>query len=70
MPTPQTIEEWSGQFIVLIYDRNSSLDSVNEARKQLFTQKGRIIDGLPPTQAALLQHIERVLTKLVIAGPR
>lgn len=33
--------------------------SVNEARKQLFTHKGRtIIDGLPPTQDALdIQHV-------------
>ncbi len=28
-------------------------------RKQLFTQKGRGIDGLPPIQAALIQHTKR-----------
>ena len=32
---------------------------VNSARKELFTQKGRTIDGLPPTKAALVQHIMR-----------
>ena len=26
---------------------------------QLFSQKSRAIDGLPPTQAALIQHIKR-----------
>ncbi len=40
-------------------DRTSSQECVNEARKQLFAQKGRAIDGLPPTQAALVQHIKR-----------
>ena len=58
-PTPQTIEEWLGpleQFVVLLYDRTSSQEHVNEARKQLFTQKGQGIDGLPPTQAAAHQE--------------
>ena len=29
------------------------------ARKQLFTQKRTAIEGLPPTQATLTQHIKR-----------
>ena len=32
---------------------------VNSARIELFTQKGRTIDGLPPTKASLVQHIMR-----------
>ena len=47
------------RFVILLYDRTSSLESVNQARKQLFTQKGRTIDGLPPTQTALTQHTKR-----------
>ena len=43
----------------MLYDRTSSQEFVNGARKQLFTQKGRAIGGLPPTQAALLQHTKR-----------
>ena len=31
-------------------------ECVNQARKQLFTQKGRSIEGIPPTKAALIQH--------------
>ena len=61
-PSPQCIEQWLPlleQFIVLLYDRTSSLELVNEARKELFTKKGRSIDRLPPTQAALVQHIKR-----------
>ncbi len=61
-PSSQSIEEWMGpleRFVVLLYDRTSSQECVNGARKQLFTQKGRAIDGLPPTQDALIQHIKR-----------
>ena len=57
--TPDAIDDWMEpleQFVVLLYDCTSSQESVNQARKQLFTQKGR---GLPPTQAALIQHTKR-----------
>ena len=37
------------RFVALLYDRTSSHDNVNDARKQLFIQKGRAIDALPPT---------------------
>ena len=61
-PSPQSLEEWLEpleRFVVLLYDRTSSQECVNEARKQLFTQKGRAIKGLPPTQVALIQHIKK-----------
>ena len=60
--TPETVDNWLGpleRFVVLLYDRTSSQKCVNGARKQLFTQKGRAIDGLPPTQAVFLQHTKR-----------
>ncbi len=41
------------RFVVLLYDRTSDQVSVNDARKQLFTQKSRSLENLPPTQAAL-----------------
>ena len=47
------------RYVVLLYDRTSDQSSVNEARKQLFTQKSRSLENLPPTQAALVQHIKR-----------
>lgn len=47
------------RFVVLLYDRTSDVMEVNEARKQLFTQKSRSLENLPPTQAALKQHIKR-----------
>ena len=50
--TPDDGMEPLERFVVLLYDPTSSQESVNQARKQLFTQKGKTIDGLPPTQAA------------------
>ena len=47
------------QFVVLIYDKTSQLTEVNRARLNLFTKQNRQIDNIPPTQAALLQHILR-----------
>ena len=60
--TPQKIEshfELIEQFIVLLYDRTTTHTSVNQARKELFAQKRRAIDLIPPTQAALIQHLKR-----------
>ena len=48
------------QFVILMYDRTSGISGINEARKQLFTQKSRALENLPPTLAALEQHIKRV----------
>ena len=42
-----------------MYDRTSNKTSVNETRKQLFAQKGRAYDAIPPTRAAVLQHTNR-----------
>ena len=77
--TPETVENWLGpleRFVVLLYDRTSSQECVNGARKQLFTQKGRAIDGLPPTQAVRLLHTKRAAyqaghcwTQTMIATP-
>jgi len=45
--------------VVLMYDQTSTEIKVNEAQKQLFSQKSRPIDGIPPTQAALVEHTKR-----------
>ena len=47
------------RFVVLMYDRTSGCLEVNEARKQLFIQKPRTLETIPPTKAALEQHIKR-----------
>ena len=49
------------RFVILLYDRSSSCDNVNSARRFLFTKKGRSIDNCPPTLNALMQHIYRAI---------
>ena len=49
------------RFVVLLYDRTSSLLKVNEARQELFCKKSREFDSIPPTKAALEQHIKRAV---------
>jgi len=46
---------------VVLYDKTSSLNSVNEARQELFCRRSRSIDNIPPTQNALVQHTKRVI---------
>ena len=47
------------RFVVLMYSRTSDLSIVNDARKQLVAQKCRSLENIPPTQAALEQHLKR-----------
>ena len=47
------------RFVVLMYDRTNEYLEVNEARKQLFIQKCRTLETIPPTKAAVEQHIKR-----------
>ncbi len=47
------------RFTTLLYNRSSQLSSVNTARLQLFSQKNRQIENIPPTQSSLLQHAKR-----------
>ena len=49
------------RFTILLYDRTSSDTNVDEARKHLFTTKGRAMSAIPPTRAALIQHMKRVV---------
>ena len=48
------------RFTVILYDKTSDLQHVDEARKELFCQKEKTMERLPPTQDALLQHLKRV----------
>ena len=44
------------RFVVLLYDRTSSVRGVNHTRQELFSKKSRSLDSIPPSQAALVQH--------------
>ncbi len=47
------------RFVVIMYCRTSGDMNVNTAWMILFSQMSRNIDNIPPTQAALDQHIKR-----------
>ena len=60
-PTFSVIEESLPiieRFTVLLYNKTSNCLTTNECRKELFC-KGRSIDSIPPTSAALLKHVLR-----------
>ena len=46
-------------FTVILYDKTSHLENVDEARKYLFCQNNKTMQTIPPTQNALLQHSKR-----------
>ena len=51
------------RYVILMYDRTSGIEDVNDCRKYLFTKNGRKIENCPPTKDALMQHVLR--SKLV-----
>lgn len=55
----QSIMPTIERFVTLMYDRGSTCATVNDARKDLFTKKGRMIEAIPPTANALFLHLKR-----------
>ena len=49
------------RFTILLYNHTSSKVNIDEACQKLFTMKSRAMDAIPPTRAALLQHIKRAV---------
>ena len=47
------------RFVVLLQRKTSDSMEANEARKQLFTQKSRSLENIPPMKAVLERHIMR-----------
>ena len=47
------------RYIIIMYDLSNTCKEVNEARRDLFTRKGRDIEGIPPTADALHLHTKR-----------
>ena len=47
------------RFVVVMYDKTSTLHEVNKERKELFAHGSKSMENIPPTQAALLQHTKR-----------
>ena len=55
-------------FTILLYDRNSDLTNIAEAREELFTKKRRAMDAISPTRGAA--HQEGSLPGGYTAGAR
>ena len=49
------------KFTVRLYSKDSSINTINDARRHMFTQKLMSLERIPPTQAALFQHVKRTL---------
>ena len=49
------------RFVVLMYSKGSHAAGVNEARLRLFTSGTKSLESIPPTQAALFQHMKRAI---------
>ena len=48
------------RYVVLLYSRTSQLTEENEARQQLFSYDNRKLESIPPSHAALCQHLNQV----------
>ncbi|KAG0711116.1 hypothetical protein GWK47_021328 [Chionoecetes opilio] len=73
MPDPRAIDAWMQpleRFVVLLYDRTSTEEGVNQARKQLFSRKGRAIDrSASYTGCTHPTHQESCLPGWSLLGP-
>ena len=49
------------RFVIVMYSKGCSADGVNAARHQLSTTGSKLLENIPPTQAALFQHVKRAL---------
>ena len=49
------------RFVVIMYSKGCGLAKVNEARHRLFTSGKETLENIPPSQAALFEHIKRAL---------
>lgn len=47
------------RFVILMYDRSSSATDIDSVRLDLFARKQRAYDAIPPTRAALVEHVKR-----------
>ena len=63
LPTNVTTEMVSliQRFVGLLYKRMSLIKDVNTARGHLFSSANRQINNIPPTAAALEQHLRRAI---------
>ena len=56
------------RFVVLMYSKGCGAAGVNEARLRLFTSGTKSLESIPPTQAALFQHVKRAIIQSILIG--
>ena len=49
------------RFVIIMYSKGCGLAKVNQARLRLFTSGKKTLENIPPTQAALFEHLKRAL---------
>ena len=47
------------KFVVIMHDRSSRAEGVDDARLDMFARKQRPYEAIPPTRGALLRHTKR-----------
>ena len=55
---PEDVLSCIERFVILVYDRTSISNGIDNTRKNLF-KKNSYINMIPPTRAALVQHVKR-----------
>ena len=63
-PTVDTVQsniKYLERFVCLMYCNTTTAVEVNKCRRELFVKKGRQMEGLPLTRAALIQHVYRAI---------
>ncbi len=55
---PEDVMHIIERFVILLYDRTSQCTDIDKARKKMFTKKPNV-KQIPPTKAALEQHVRR-----------
>ena len=54
-------------FVILMYSKGCGATGVNEARQRFFTTGSKSLESIPPTEAALFQHVKRALLQASIS---
>jgi len=48
---PESCMSTIARFVILMYDRTSTCNDINTARRKLFAMKGRPLESIPPTHS-------------------
>ena len=56
--------------MIAMYDRSSTVTCVNDARQELFARKQKSYQSIPPTRAALVQHLKRSAYQVDVYGAK